>query len=60
VTNATGVDTNGSADFGGSGGGKQNGDSFVVNNNGNGTGPGTADGSSSITIRTVVVPPSVA
>jgi len=60
VTNATGVDTNGSADFGGSGGGKQSGDSFVVINNGNGTGPGTADGSSSITIRTVVVPATVA
>jgi hypothetical protein len=56
VTNATGVDTNGSADFGG----KQNGGSFVVSNADNGPGPGTADGTSSITIRTVVVPPTVA
>jgi len=62
VTNATGVDINGSADFGGSGGGKQNGDNFafVVSNNGNGMGSGTADGTSAITIRTVVVPPTVA
>jgi len=60
VTNATGVDSNGSADFGGSGA-KQNGGSFVVSNDGNVAGPGTADdGSSSITIRTIVVPPPAA